>query len=279
MSVPEFSGYWPSEEGMDSAQLSFYRDLEKSLIAGDYIDVEGQISYVFVYIYKLLVKWDKKGFEELYEYLIYMSELYKKETKLADYCKFWADDCLLGLEKYDIFLEKTEPNEPFGTSTHYSNLRLNIQKHLGLEANPIDIILIAGGRKTKFITNNQGLYKDKIREVFSEYAQSKSGWFPIFEEWLSNKQLYTHSLFSGAPFWSKPNLSFGIVGFYSAYDHLSIIKNLSKEAENAARVKMGVPKIGEGWVSETELFKLLERRFYQTRVIQHGQPSWLGRQH
>ena len=42
---------------------------------------------------------------------------------------------------------------------------------------------------------------------------------------------------------------------------------------------MGVPQIGEGWISETELFRKLEAEFSITTVIQHGQPKWLGRQH
>lgn len=42
---------------------------------------------------------------------------------------------------------------------------------------------------------------------------------------------------------------------------------------------MGLPKIGEGWISETELFRKLEAEFSVTPVIQNGQPKWLGRQH
>lgn len=40
-----------------------------------------------------------------------------------------------------------------------------------------------------------------------------------------------------------------------------------------------MPKVGEGWISETELFRKLQREFSASLVIQHGQPSWLGRQH
>ena len=40
-----------------------------------------------------------------------------------------------------------------------------------------------------------------------------------------------------------------------------------------------MPKIGEGWVSETALFRKLETEFSNTKVVQHGRPTWLGRQH
>ena len=109
MPVPKFAMYYPSEEAMDDVQLAFYKSVEASLQNGEYIDVDGQISYVFVYLYKLLYKWDKSGYERLSEYLIYASELYKHEKKLSDYCLSWAYDCLLGLRKYDVYLARARP--------------------------------------------------------------------------------------------------------------------------------------------------------------------------
>ncbi len=279
MTVPQFKQYFPSLESMDEEQLLFYNEVERKLSNGTYIDVEGNISYVFVFIYKLLGDWNKFGFNDLSDYLIYLSELYKHEPVLSDYCKIWAYDCLLGLERYEEYLEKTEPNEIFGTSTHRSNLRLNVQNKIGFPANPIDILLMSGGRQSKFIKSNQALYKDKIREVFEEYAEKNGEWFSLFNNWLENKQEYGHSLFQGAIVDRNPKLSFGILCFYTINKCLQITKELAKEAENATRKEIGVPLVGEGWVSETELFKKLEDHFSQTKVVQHGQPSWLGRQH
>lgn len=45
------------------------------------------------------------------------------------------------------------------------------------------------------------------------------------------------------------------------------------------RISKGLPKIGEGWISETELFQKIKNHFYREKVIQHGKPKWLGRQH
>jgi len=52
-----------------------------------------------------------------------------------------------------------------------------------------------------------------------------------------------------------------------------------RNPENEIRVELGLPKIGEGWVSETKLFYLIKERFFGHRVIQHGKPRWLGKQH
>jgi hypothetical protein len=49
--------------------------------------------------------------------------------------------------------------------------------------------------------------------------------------------------------------------------------------ENEIREILGLPKIGEGWISETKLFYLVKEKFNNHRVLQHGKPKWLGKQH
>ncbi|MEW5826486.1 MAG: hypothetical protein AB1778_06595 [Candidatus Bipolaricaulota bacterium] len=56
-------------------------------------------------------------------------------------------------------------------------------------------------------------------------------------------------------------------------------QRIVRALENSVRVSMGIPKIGQGWVSETELFRRLREAFPETRVIQHGKPEWLRGQH
>jgi len=41
----------------------------------------------------------------------------------------------------------------------------------------------------------------------------------------------------------------------------------------------GITQIGEGWISESELFYKIEKNFPDYYVIHHGSPIWLGRQH
>ena len=103
MEIPKFNMYFPSQDIMDPDQLSFYKVVESNLNKGKYIDVDGNISYVFTFIYGLISRWNEDGFEHLSEFLIYLSEIYKHEEKLSDYCLYWAYDCLLGLEKYEEF--------------------------------------------------------------------------------------------------------------------------------------------------------------------------------
>ncbi len=50
-------------------------------------------------------------------------------------------------------------------------------------------------------------------------------------------------------------------------------------AQNLYREDIGVPLIGEGWISETLLFRQIEAAFPDDNVEQHSRPYFLGRQH
>lgn len=49
--------------------------------------------------------------------------------------------------------------------------------------------------------------------------------------------------------------------------------------QNEFRLSRGLPKIGEGWISETNLFYQIKEKLSSYNVVQHGRPSWLGKQH
>jgi hypothetical protein len=69
------------------------------------------------------------------------------------------------------------------------------------------------------------------------------------------------------------NEGHGLVRFLSA------LKDALREAINGVRVDLGLPKIGEGWISETDLFRRIRNLLPYDEVIHHGRPKWLGRQH
>lgn len=62
----------------------------------------------------------------------------------------------------------------------------------------------------------------------------------------------------------------------------SIVEQLTqffRPAEDRYRESRGIPKIGEGWTSETDLFYKICEAFKEYEIIQHGKPNWLGLQH
>jgi len=280
--VPALPGYYPAVCDMDSNQLRFYRHLEGKLKRGEYVDVRGQIGYVFAFVYGYILRWNESGFESLHEFLTHIAELYAEETKLSDYCRYWARDCLLGLGKYELFLERTAPKSVTTGGTHDANLRLNLQRHLGLPVDPIDVLKMMAPRDSKVIREHPGAYRDCVVKVFREHEKEHGSWYEILlRDTYGDGEAYRHQLFNGVPFTlpRPPKLALETHSYYATHEGVALVKQLAKDAENLLRTQLGIPAVGEGWVSETQLYKRLAEEFPETPVVQHGSPPWLGRQH
>jgi hypothetical protein len=67
---------------------------------------------------------------------------------------------------------------------------------------------------------------------------------------------------------------------YGAYiEKFAIAEDLSaRDAENKVRDILGVPRIGEGWINETQLFKLVKLLFADYEVLREARLDWLGGQ-
>ena len=267
---------------MDAKQLRFYRHLEAKLKRGEYVDVQGEIGYVFAFVYSYILRWNESGFESLHEFLTYLAELYIGEKKVSEYCRHWAGDCLLGLGKYELFLERTAPKSVTTGGTHHANLRLNLQRHLGLPADPIDVLKMMAPRDSKVIREHPGAYRDCVAKVFREHEEEHGSLYEILlRDTYGGRTTHRPQLFDGVPFAlpRPPKLAVETHSYYATHEGVALVKKLAKDAENQLRTELGVPLIGEGWVSETALYKRLAEEFPETPVIHHGSPPWLGRQH
>ncbi|MGA2525626.1 MAG: hypothetical protein ABSF79_03295 [Smithellaceae bacterium] len=67
---------------------------------------------------------------------------------------------------------------------------------------------------------------------------------------------------------------------YGPYiERTSIEKGIDKrEAENELRDILGIPRVGEGWISELELLKMIQSIFPNEKIIHEARPLWLGLQ-
>ena len=63
------------------------------------------------------------------------------------------------------------------------------------------------------------------------------------------------------------------------HNPFALMEKSIKDLEDVVRVSKGLPKIGEGWISETTLYYELKNHFVDLEVQHHGQPNWLGLQH
>jgi hypothetical protein len=136
-------------------------------------------------------------------------------------------------------------------------------------------------------------YMSRREKSFEYIEQNKNG--PIFQKYY--KVLESYNNYEGINIkrkqWNKGDLwlSFNenpltYLG-HNSEEFIYFIENIINNIfyifvlsfQNDFRVSKGIPKIGEGWVSETELFHLLDNKFNNEIVQHHGKPKWLGRQH
>ena len=276
--IPKFHEYFPSEEKMSLEQRGFYSFLEKEFAKQNYFDVQGQISYLFVYVYKILGRRRQIGYQDVYNELMDIAEAYHHEKNFFKLCKFWASDCLLANGEYDLFLEQTEPDIPIGREKLVSNLRLNIQKMCGLKANGIDLFKMVSGNVSKPTKKYLGLFKDMLIDAAEKHQIENGDWFESTAIEFSTIRTFRYHLFSSSTLIHR-HKDLTLYLFDESKSLKEQIISLAKNTENSLRESVGLPKIGEGWVSETELFYFLQDNFLQTHVVQHGRPKWLAKQH
>jgi hypothetical protein len=69
------------------------------------------------------------------------------------------------------------------------------------------------------------------------------------------------------------------LGEVHTYSPHSLLIKQKKEIANIVREEKGLPKIGEGWISETLLYYEVKNALQDYEVKHHGSPKWLGLQH
>ncbi|MBI4238574.1 MAG: hypothetical protein HY696_09200 [Deltaproteobacteria bacterium] len=129
------------------------------------------------------------------------------------------------------------------------------------------------------------LSKEKENAEKCEHAYAESGWPHRFLADLRGKEFrpgichictdtpsdlgYCHEMYGSE-----------IKVRYGCYIKKTAIETGSdeREAENIIREKIGVPKIGEGWISETQLYKVVRALFPGHTVLREASPDWLGKQ-
>jgi hypothetical protein len=127
--------------------------------------------------------------------------------------------------------------------------------------------------------SNSIILKEKKKYPFNKYIEILNN-FKKDEDW--NKGSSTYWLR-----YDEHKLGFGSYSGDKEGSFIYFVENKLLETfsvfvdilQNRFRVSKGIPKIGEGWVSETELYYKIKEYFSEVEVKQHGRSKWLGKQH
>lgn len=190
----------------------------------------------------------------------------------------FSADCMIGSGDLQGAIAQI-PRPIIGArATEVANRILSLKAAVGQDMGAEEILLLFGPKLTKFGRENLVEIQAYI-DVHLDFQRAESS-VSLLERWKPNARKSPHgmSLFAG----HQSYILTKKCEYYSF--HLSPVieeecASLFRDAENAYREDQSLPRVGEGWVSETRLFYEIKNAFPGEKVLQHASPEWLGRQH
>jgi hypothetical protein len=272
--VPPLQTYYTQYSNMTGEQQRFYRALKAGYQKGKFLNVDGNLSYVFCYCYEVQASEDLRF---VYDQLTALAQAYASERLIPVYCRFWAIDALIGLGQLERAISEFPILDLSRSGSLQTALLLSLKLRIGGKILGRDILTLNGPTVTAYAKEHLDQIAQFLDVILSESDRTEGS---VLKKWKKTFSLWRgpHHMFNGSPSGRKTD-KLEVFGFSRCRELIAHSKELTREAENTFREERGVPRIGEGWISETELFYQIKRAFPHFKVIHHGRPKWLGRQH
>jgi hypothetical protein len=286
-SVPQ---YPIDTQRKNAAQRSFYERWLKIWYQGNALDINGEYGYLFDFMHELIRSTRKKqDTRVIVDELTRLREAYpykgwKSSGSFHLYSLEYIADAHIVLKEYHEAIDSLSQGYRLVIPADVNKL-LSLKLLIGGEVSGYDLLflwrtptLTAWGRK------NIGFVAECAEDLLSKYRVYHDT--TILTSWASK---VGDALGKWDPPWKTVPLFYGVARrfktkipyYYFNYLHpfSKDVTDLVREAENLARNRSGIPRIGEGWVAETELYCKIKEQFLDYDVEHHASPSWLGRQH
>lgn len=192
--------------------------------------------------------------------------------------QIWAADAAIGAGDFERAIAIFPPPALLARRSASTSKILSLKQALGHPIAARDIVTLFGATLTKFGRENvesivqfleirvNALIEKEGRDYINEWARD------------AHEALGGSFLFNGHVSYLRCNPPKGYSYNLSPTAEREC-KALIRDAENTWREEQGIPRIGEGWVSETALYYQIKDAFPDVEVSQHASPKWLGRQH
>lgn len=269
--VPAFKQYFASEDTMTPEQRQFYATWLKSWKKDQPLDVQGNISYLFCYVYDVLSRSPKQAIQELSRLI----EAYPVEEKFSEYCQAWRSDCHVLLGNCRRALDVYPPIPITSRAATCTDDVLSLKVQVGEHISGRDILTLNGPRVTKWGKAHLDEIARYLGIVVPAYEANND--VNLLKHWSRTAHKYPYSVFRGTA--SSREARIPCYSFSTNGEAVSFITEMTRDAENSVRDECNIPRIGEGWVSETALFYELKKALPSSTVVHHAHPEWLGRQH
>lgn len=286
MKIVEYNQMYPSLNSLSTEQKKTYDYIYSNIENLNYIDVGENNSYIMLYLNELVLKLitEHKKLNYFEDRFNFIKKHYKADF-LQVYTTLWLGDTYYFFDEYEKAISTWEQNlqaDKIMTMQAENIISLKLQMNIPLSA--IEAITFK-----KKITRYGYKNIDKVVIYLNNILKHDYENHLITNEYfIQNENIieYPVVLFSGCvhgyninAFYKEKNPGKFNYSLHSLKNLIEYINSICVQAENALREDNGIPKIGEGWVSETELFYKIKEHYPQYKVLQHYHDSWLGNQH
>lgn len=301
-------------ENANYEQQQFYKAYKQHFKNGEFIDLVGNDNYSFILFYDLFNENSRpENMSELQEHFNNLQKYYPKtknytqaqlielKEKHGDYKSAWLlryEYGYIGIQTIIDYEQKLQRSlfdaeliirlVGYGHLTEFGQDNLDkikpfADKHLATYEKEkgkkfFELFMNKGKPYVAPIESHKTVrrnFMDYIRKTKSETV--KSDYDPeYYKQFYLSQEEYKHykNIDDSQAHLNNPGITHVVEK--AIFNQCRLIL---KEAEDLYRESVGLPKIGEGWISETELFYKIADTFLDYEVVQHGSPNWLGRQH
>lgn len=188
----------------------------------------------------------------------------------------WHGDCLIACGNFEEAIAAMPAPDLLQRWSVLSSKVLALKLQVGAPVAACDVIGLFGPTFTKFGRENVEAVT-RYLTVQLDAAQSET---PLLAAWAEDAHELEDglALFNGHPSYIIVKPPRGLSFDHSAAARIFCTK-IIRDAENSWREEQGIPLVGEGWVSETQLYYQIKSALPHLDVEHHARPPWLGRQH
>lgn len=273
MGAPVFNTYFPSVAVMTDEQRNFYTRWLRIWQNGEALCVDGQISYLFCYLYTVLERHPRDVINELTK----LANAYSSEREpFLFYCQRLTSDCYVVLGDCAKALKAFPKVTTSGRASAQIDSLLSLKLRVGARIEGHDLIPLAGPHVTSWGKEHLTAIVSFLNTLVQSYERNER--VNLLERWSKDCHKGDYQIFTGT---LKSTTSKTLHGYSFSLNTAvtDFATQLTRESEDTCREEIGLPRVGEGWISETSLYYAVKKAFPNFEVIQHARPEWLGKQH
>lgn len=144
----------------------------------------------------------------------------------------------------------------------------------GDKINGSETLTLLGPQATDFGKENIDKVKEYLDNLLEIYERERK--VRLLEIWANYAHTYLQKVETGK---ESTEVSTRGYSFGRSETVIHFVKQVTRLAENIVREEIGLPRVGEGWPSETLLYLRIRNALPHYDVQQHYSPYWLDRQH